>query len=463
LPAPACTLATDSSPADPTPSPPGIGKEGSFDSLDMTAVGLGTSNGNLVAEIRLVSLAKSGGQPDTGPGQPDNWFVQWIFGGTAYYLRAQYAGGDATTTTVFTYGTIQTAAVETLHVPSGSATGTVNLAGNLITISVPLSSVGSPASGAALKSALFETDVQVGSPLYAADSQPAQADYKVGETGATPGCGDTGIAATSTVGHIYIYALDNGSYAPTGVLTDPSQGNEFGPYGGVSDKVTLLKGWNLINLPTGYFTHAENLEDSIESLSGHENESLVSEIATFNDGRFNVTIPDVNNQTLTRGEGIFVYVTSGPAAWTPPGTPYTSATAIHLGTGWNLIGAAWPNPGVMTDSMFNEIETGNHACVIDSGYLHPTCSYTVNAISTYAPKFDSSGNVAGAQYLTWQPVQPFTSAAATAWVQARTVNGVALTGNQVPFTSGMWVRALKPLTWTPMGAECQSIVNGMCK
>lgn len=135
LPAPACTVATDTSVGDAKAAPPGIGEEGPFDSLDMSAVGFSTSGGNLNAEIKVVSLTKNGGQPDVPTGQMDNWFAQWTYGGTTYYLRAQYAGGSANTTTVYTYGTVDVEAVETPHVPSGNATGSMDLSKGVVTIS----------------------------------------------------------------------------------------------------------------------------------------------------------------------------------------------------------------------------------------------------------------------------------------------------------------------------------------
>jgi hypothetical protein len=75
---------------------------------------------------------------------------------------------------------VKTEAIETVHVPSGTATGSLNPANNVVTLSIPLADVGSPPAGATLSSPLFETDVLVGSPLYTADSQPARAAYKAG-------------------------------------------------------------------------------------------------------------------------------------------------------------------------------------------------------------------------------------------------------------------------------------------
>ncbi|HEV3311289.1 MAG TPA: hypothetical protein VG815_12305, partial [Chloroflexota bacterium] len=89
LPSPACTLVTDPSTGDAKAAPPGVGQEGPFNSLDITAAGLATVGANLQAEIKVISLSDSNGEPAMGSGQPDNWFAQWTSGGTTYYLRAQ--------------------------------------------------------------------------------------------------------------------------------------------------------------------------------------------------------------------------------------------------------------------------------------------------------------------------------------------------------------------------------------
>ncbi|HZT97841.1 MAG TPA: hypothetical protein VFB34_13490 [Chloroflexota bacterium] len=213
LPPPACTLATDSSNSDASATVPGVGAEGPFPSLDISASGFATVKGNLKAQLKVVSLTSSAGQPDVPSGQVDNWFAQWNYttGGTTttYYLRAQYAGGDATTTTQYTYGTVQVVGgLETLHVPSGTASGSMDLKNNIVTISVPLASVGSPKNGQKLTNELWETDVQVGSPLYTTDTQPSSAPgassskaaYAVGETGKT--CPPLLANATGTSGAV---------------------------------------------------------------------------------------------------------------------------------------------------------------------------------------------------------------------------------------------------------------------
>ena len=61
---------------------------------------------------------------------------------------------------------------------------------------------------------------------------------------------------------------------------------------------------------------------------------------------------------------------------------------------------------------------------------------------------------AGGQSLVWTPAQADASGNAT-WPQTM--------GNQVPFTSGMWVYAAKALTWTVQGSQCQTVdAQGAC-
>ena len=208
----------------------------------------------------------------------------------------------------------------------------------------------------------------------------------------------------------------------------------------------------------------EQLEDLIESSEGGT--SVVSEIATFDHGRWNISIPDASQQPLTRNEGVFVYLTKSLSkAFVPPGSVYTSPSPIILSRGWNLIGAGWPNPGVMTDSMFNQIEAENGSCSMDKSMLNVACRLTVPEIDAYTPTFDSNGNVNGGQYLPWRSSTIDPKTGHPSWPQGQTdkQTGLFLNGNQIPFTSGMWVHAVTPLTWTPQGQECQNIVNGMCQ
>ncbi len=769
LPQPTCVLGSDSSANDAKPVLPGGVNDGQFDSLDISAVGFSTTGGNLQAQIKVISLKDgSGGDPAVPNGQVDNWFAQFDLGGTTYYLRAQYAGGDPTTTTVYTYGTVQTEVVETLHVPSGSASGSMDLNNGIVTISIPLSDIGTPATGTALSSETFETDVQVGSPLYQADALPAPLDYDIGDSSANgtcrqpktslpgpvptqgttknlrhfggpivhtihnylifwdpkagttncpnnganpngtyagpsyfyeppkdqtgtlpgsgsdqnyegileqyfkdlpgtsyynlltqyadnttgtinnnealggvwtdncgytstpspgngstvggttanpvydydiqqevlramqangwkpglgneyfvylgysvatcfnpnisnpaPGCDITGAPPSFCAYHgdfidnsgnpvLYANMTDGGlqtaftcyqspigatdpvhnvngqqltdaiadaevsitsheqfetdtdamigtaaTYAPPLGWYDPA-GGEIGdkcaylygnynpkdganitlangdryivqlewsnwangcsvgdssvapsPFGGISDAVTMLPGWNLIDLPAAGITSTNSLTTDM-TRSGQLPTGSVQEVATFKKGMWSISIPGVTvNHGLNRTDGMFVLTKLGSAmTYAPSGTPYTTPVTVHFGRGWNLVGATWPDPGVMTDAMFNEIQAETGACS-HSQFANELCTPTVGAIDAYGPSFDHSGNVSGGQYLNWSPAGLDANGNPT-WPQPY--------GNQVPFTNGMWVQSTKSLAWTPQGNECLTIANGMCQ
>jgi hypothetical protein len=749
-------LGTDNSKGDASPSVPGAGADGQLDSLDISAIGFGTANGgqDLQAQIKVISLSDgTGGMPATASGQVDNWFAQWTYGGTTYYLRAQYASGDPTTTTQYTYGTLTSGAgVTTLHQPSGPANGSVDVANAVITISIPLSSVGSPPTGAQLANETFETDVQVGSPLYSADTRPAVTDYDIGDSSANGTCrspksalpGTVPTAGGSknlayyggpTVHHIknylifwlpqvgtttncvepatstYMYepptygaasdsdyeaiiqqyfkdlpgtsfynlltqyadqntgAINNdpafggvwvdscgytstpqgpgGQTVPGGTTANPvydydvqqevlramaanngwhdglgseyyvylgfgaatcfngttanpapgcdisgappsfcayhgdftnSDGNpviysnmtdgalqtaftcyqspinsgaspthfvngtpvkdwaadaeiaitsheefetvtdwsaetaqayapplswysnpndladgEIGdkcaykygnwnpadganitlrngdryivqqeysnwagnydlgtaapgcalgntsngttPYGGATDTVAIQKGWNLISVPASGIANTNVLTADM-TRKGQLPAASVQEEATYHGGHWNLTIPGYSgNQTLSLTEGVFVLSSADKQNWTPTGNVYTSPPTVHFGVGWNLVAPTWPNPGVMTDAMLNQIEAENHSCTVDAS--NPACAPTVSEIAPYA-----SGS-----YLEWRPAAASNGHAT--WPQTM--------GDSVPFTNGMWVQSTKPLDWIPQGVECQAI------
>ena len=149
----------------------------------------------------------------------------------------------------------------------------------------------------------------------------------------------------------------------------------------------------------------------------------------------------------------------------------TAGAPINLAPGWNLIGASWPNPGVMTDSLYNQIESENNLCTVNATakspaipYDNPVCSPSLSNIATSRFQLDSKGNQAGGAYLDWKAVAQYNAAKDKGvWVQAQNQGGVFQSGNQVPFTSGMWIHTQVPVTWTPQGTECQTINNGMCQ
>jgi hypothetical protein len=81
----------------------------------------------------------------------------------------------------------------------------------------------------------------------------------------------------------------------------------------------------------------------------------------------------------------------------------------------------------MTDSIYNQVAAEAGACTA-AILTNQACSPTVQEIKTLG---------ANEQCIVWTPSQPNSSGNAT-WPQAY--------GNQVPFTSGMWIFAARSLT-----------------
>jgi hypothetical protein len=226
-----------------------------------------------------------------------------------------------------------------------------------------------------------------------------------------------------------------------------------GTFGGASTAVPINQGWNLLGVPASGIANTTTLANDM-TRSGQLPAGSVQAVATDHGGIWNVTIPGYTYATpLTRNDGVFVLSSSRGKTWTPSGTPYTSTSTINFGSGWNLVSAGWPNPGLNTDAIFNQIEAENNACQADA-FTNGACNPTVSELDTYGPTYDSSGNVNGAQLFTWTPAAPDSAGNAT-WPEPY--------GNQVPFTNGMWVHAGHSLSWTPQGTECQTISNGMCR
>jgi hypothetical protein len=219
------------------------------------------------------------------------------------------------------------------------------------------------------------------------------------------------------------------------------QGN--GGYGGDSDAVTIQQGWNLISVPVSGITDTKQLVTSMTS-AGQLPAGSITEIQTYHNGAYQTYIPGKGKALpLARTDGVMVDSTAA-GTWTPSGTVYTSAPTITLKPGWNLVAATYPNPGLMTDSIYNQIAAQAGACT--AGILtNQACSPTVTEIKTIG---------AGGQTIDWKPSAPDASGNAT-WPQTY--------GNQIPFTSGMWIYAAKSLTWTVQGSQCQSVdALGLC-
>jgi hypothetical protein len=219
LPSPTCTLATDASPGDAHILVNTADTQ--FDSLDMNAFGVSSDASTISGQISTESL--SDGTPVSGTPAPatpqvaggaDLWYVIWNYGNApgvkGYFLEAQYPGvpGDAGYTNNastsnlpvdFQWGTIGTSATGgDQFTNGGAATGSFDTTGNRISITAPLSNLGTPAAGAVLSSPKAEGDALVGTPatgglLETADTLNSSSnDYHVGNSGSTcPGASST--------------------------------------------------------------------------------------------------------------------------------------------------------------------------------------------------------------------------------------------------------------------------------
>ena len=104
-----------------------------------------------------------------------------------HYLYAKYAFTDPTLLVDYSYGTVDTTATGgSLYNTVGSATGSMNVAKAVITITTPLSTVGSPAANSALTKSAGETLESIGTPagglLEAVDSAGPGTSYAVGKS-----------------------------------------------------------------------------------------------------------------------------------------------------------------------------------------------------------------------------------------------------------------------------------------
>ncbi|HZT96878.1 MAG TPA: hypothetical protein VFB34_08580, partial [Chloroflexota bacterium] len=224
------------------------------------------------------------------------------------------------------------------------------------------------------------------------------------------------------------------------------------PFGGASTSIPVYSGWNLLGLPTSGLGSADALANDMQR-KGQLPSGSVQALVTFRNGIWNATVPGYTaDQPLTRTEGIYL-LSGSSGSYAPTGQPYTSPASLTFQSGWNLVAPTWPNPGLTTDAMFNQIEAENRACQADA-FTNGACNPTVSAIDTYGPSYDSKGNVDGAQFINWSPAAPDQAGNAT-WPEHQ--------GNQVPFTAGMWVNTDHSLSWTPQGTECQQIASGMCR
>jgi hypothetical protein len=263
--------------------------------------------------------------------------------------------------------------------------------------------------------------------------------------------GKDGANVTLLHGDRYIVQQEWSNWANGCSLGDPSVA--AGTFGGASTAVPIQQGWNLLSVPVSGLTSTSSLAADM-TRSGQLPSGSVQAVATNHGGIWSVTVPGyTSGSPLQRNDGVFVLSTTGGKTWTPTGLAYTSPSTINFGSGWNLVAAGWPNPGLTTDAMFNQIEAENQACQADA-YTNGACKPTVSEIDAYGPTYDSGGKVNGAQFIDWTPAAPDSAGNAT-WPEHY--------GNQVPFTNGTWVHTDHALSWTPQGTECQAIASGVCK
>ena len=216
-----------------------------------------------------------------------------------------------------------------------------------------------------------------------------------------------------------------------------------GGYGGDTTAVTIQKGTTLIGVPVSGITDTKALVTSMES-AGNLPAGAITQVQVYQNGAYQTYKPFQGKAIpLTRTEGILV--TSNVAGtWTPSGTPYTSGPTISLQPGWNLVAATYPNPGLMTDSIFNQIEEETGACTANV-LTNGSCTPTITEIKSIG---------AGGQTIDWKPT-PADSTGNATWPQTY--------GNQIPFTSGMWIYSTKAISWTVQGNACQTVdSSGVC-
>ena len=63
------------------------------------------------------------------------------------------------------------------------------------------------------------------------------------------------------------------------------------------------------------------------------------------------------------------------------GGPVAGPNGVFYPPGWNLVAATYPNPGLMTDSIYNQIEAESGACTA-AILTNAACNPTVTQIKT---------------------------------------------------------------------------------
>jgi hypothetical protein len=219
-----------------------------------------------------------------------------------------------------------------------------------------------------------------------------------------------------------------------------------GGFGGGGDSIAIHKGWNVIGVPTSAITSTAALIKDMTRAGQLPTGSILA-VKLYRNGSF------VSSGTLTRSMGVLVD-SKVDGTYTPSGSRFTTAPTIALKPGWNLVSTTWPNPGLSTDSMYNQIASEAGACTA-AIVTNAACSPTITEIKITGPAgFDPTNNTGNPPLIDWKPAAPDASGQAQ-WPQTQ--------GANIPFTSGMWIYSTKALTWTVQGSECQTVdSSGVC-
>ncbi|HEX8917313.1 MAG TPA: hypothetical protein VF898_02325, partial [Chloroflexota bacterium] len=368
LPSPTCTLGTDNSAGDAHVLVNSSSTQ--YDSLDLTAFGLSSNTSTITGQLSVQSL--SNGTPVNGTPAPatpqvaggaDIWYAVWNYGATpgvkGYFLEAQYPGtptdtgyvDNASTSNLpvdLSWGTIVTSPTGGAQFqPGGPATGSFDTTNNRITISAPLSSVGSPAAGATLSSPYSAGDALVGAPatgglLETADQlSSSSTDYHVGNAGTncpTPKAGSTspglptsgstsnlayfgGPVVHSITNHIIWWLPKAGTttYSDGSACTVPATASYSyeQPVSGTAPVGALPGG------PNGDTDYQSIIQQYFQDLSGTAFYNLLTQYADQETGA------TVNNETLGASWTDNCGYTSTPSTTTGPVPGGTEAAPIY--------------------------------------------------------------------------------------------------------------------------------------
>ena len=172
--------------------PPGAGSD--YPNLDVVQGDMHSDGKNLTTILTIENMSEW--SPASPPGGTANeYYMLWTYKGTTYYTNAQVAASGDT----FSWGTkTTTGGTGSYNAGTGAVTGAiVDGANGTVTTTIPLSDIGSPASGDTLTSPNSSVSVLAGTPatggfVFTASTVGPQYNYTLGEI-----CAATGIAGSS--------------------------------------------------------------------------------------------------------------------------------------------------------------------------------------------------------------------------------------------------------------------------